>query len=143
MTTMTDVYLGWTKPYAYHRICMCHLTSKFMNRLKKKTLKNLVCRAALATEVGKFNKHMDTIVRINLEAQRLLENIHFEKWALSHDVGRRYEIMTTNMSEVFNSVLKGARSLLVIALGQLTFFKLNSYFVARREQGCNRLGSYQ
>ena len=47
--------------------------------------------------------------------------------------------MTTNMLEVFNSVLKGARSLPFIALVQLTFFRLNSYFVARREQGANRL----
>ena len=49
--------------------------------------------------------------------------------------------MTTNMSKVFNNVLKGARSLPIIALVQLTFFRLNSYFVARREQGSNRLAS--
>ena len=49
--------------------------------------------------------------------------------------------MTTNISEAFNSVLKGARSLLVTALVQLTFFRLNSYFVAKRELGANRLTS--
>ena len=49
--------------------------------------------------------------------------------------------MTTNMSEVFNSVLKGARSLPITTLVQLTFFRLNSYFVARKEQGTNRLSS--
>ena len=49
--------------------------------------------------------------------------------------------MTTNMSEVLNSVLKGARSLPVTALVQLNFFRLNSYFVARREQGYNILAS--
>ena len=70
MATMTDVHLGWIALYAYHRICMRHLTSNFMNRFKDKTLKNLVCRVALATKVGKFNKHMNTIGRINLEAQR-------------------------------------------------------------------------
>ena len=47
--------------------------------------------------------------------------------------------MTTNISEVFNNVLKGARSQPVIALVQLTFFRLNGYFVARRELGANRL----
>ena len=67
MAAMIDVHLGWTEPYAYHKICMRHLASNFMNRFKDKTLKNLVCRAALATEVGKFNKRMDTIERINLE----------------------------------------------------------------------------
>ena len=49
--------------------------------------------------------------------------------------------MTTNMSKVFNGVLKGARNLPITALVQLTFFRLNSYFVARREQGANRLTS--
>ena len=49
--------------------------------------------------------------------------------------------MKTNMAEVFNSVLKGAHILPFTALVQLTFFCLNSYFVARREQGANRLAS--
>ena len=49
--------------------------------------------------------------------------------------------MTTNMFEVFNSVLKEACSLPITALVQLTFFRLNSYFVARREQGANILSS--
>ena len=49
--------------------------------------------------------------------------------------------MTTNMSEVFNSVLKGAHNLTITALVQLTFFRLNSYFVARKKQGANRLTS--
>ena len=84
---------------------------------------------------------MTTIGRINFEAQQWLEVIPFQFWALSHDGGRRYGIMTTNMSEVFNSVLKGARSLPYTALIQLTFFRLNSYFVAKREQGANRLVS--
>ena len=69
MTSMINVHLGWTELDAYHRFCMRHLASNFMNRFKNKTLKNLACRAALATKVGKFNKHMDTIGRINLEAQ--------------------------------------------------------------------------
>ena len=45
------------------------------------------------------------------------------------------------MSEVFNCVLKGAHCLPITALVQLTFFRVNSYFVARREQGANRLTS--
>ena len=49
--------------------------------------------------------------------------------------------MTTNMSEVFNNVLKGARSLPFTVIVQLTFFRLNSYFVAIREQNANRLAS--
>ena len=139
MATMTDPHLGWAAPSASHKICMRHLASNFMTRFEDKILKNLVCKAALVSTERKFNKHMTTIVRINSEAQQWLEAIPFQLWALSHDGGRRYGIMTTNMSEVFNSVLKGARSLPFTSLVQLTFFRLNSYFVARRELGANRL----
>ena len=45
------------------------------------------------------------------------------------------------MSKVFNSILKGARSLPFTTLVQLTCFRLNSYFVERRELGANRLAS--
>ena len=69
-----------------------------------------MCRATLATKIENFNKHMNTINSINAVAQQWLKAICFEKWALSHNEGRRYGIMTTNMSEVFNNVLKRARN---------------------------------
>ena len=45
------------------------------------------------------------------------------------------------MYEVFNSVLKGPWNLPITALVQLTFFRLNSYFIARKEQSYNILAS--
>ena len=87
---------------------MYHLASNFMTRFKDKLLKNFVCRAALATKQHKFNRHMAIVGRIDSEAQQWLEAIPLEIWTLSHDGGRIYGIMTTNMSEVFSNVLKGA-----------------------------------
>ena len=57
----------------------------------------------------------------------------------SHDRGRKYDIMITNMSEVFNNVLKRTHSLPITALVQLTLFQGNSYFVMRQKQGANQL----
>ena len=139
MAAMSNPHLGWAASSA--KIFIRHLASNFMTRFKDKLLKNLVCRVALPTTQRKFNRHMATIGRINSKAQHWLETIPLELWALSHDGGRRYGIMTTNMSEVFNSDLKGARNSPIPVLVQLTFFRLNSYFVARREQGANRLAS--
>ena len=68
MATMTDVHLGWYELYVHLMICMRHLVSKFMTQFKDKILKNLVCKVALATKDEKFNKHMNTIERNNLEA---------------------------------------------------------------------------
>ena len=77
MAAMSDPHLGWVAPSAYHRICICNLTSNFMTLFKDKLLKNLVCRAALASTQRKFNKHLATTRRINSEAQQWLEAIPF------------------------------------------------------------------
>ena len=66
---MSDSHLGWVAPFAYHRICMHNLANNFMTHFKDKLLKNLVCRATLASTQRKFNKHMVIIRRINSEAQ--------------------------------------------------------------------------
>ena len=68
MIAMSDVHLGWSEPYAYHRVCMRHLANNFITRFKDKILKNLMCRAVLATKIEKFNKHMNTIRKINAVA---------------------------------------------------------------------------
>lgn len=55
-----------------------------------------------------------------------------EKWALAFDVGGwRYGIMTTNMSEGINNVLKGVCALPVSAIIEFTFYRCNKYFVDR------------
>ena len=58
---------------------MCYLASNFITRFKDKILKNIVCKVALKTKIEKFNKHFETIGRINLEEQKWLEAMPFEK----------------------------------------------------------------
>ena len=79
MAAFTDVYLGWSEPNAYHRICMLHIASNFMTHFKDKCFKQLLCRAVLETKVEKFNMHIETIGRINQDALSWLETILFEK----------------------------------------------------------------
>ncbi|KAL6560408.1 hypothetical protein OROGR_003967 [Orobanche gracilis] len=132
---------GWTEPRAYHRYCIRHLASNFNNKFHDKTLKNLLWWAANENQIRKFEKRMETIEKLNPEARKWLDAIPKEKWALAHDGGRRYGIMTTNLSEVFNSVLKGARCLPITSLVQLTFYRVNSYFTIRRQLGAERIAS--
>ena len=47
--------------------------------------------------------------------------------------------MTTNMSEVFNDVLKGAHNLSITFLIQLTFYRVNNYFTIRQKHGASQL----
>ena len=62
------------------------------------------------------------------DAHQYLKDVPKEKWALTFDKGYRYGVMTTNISECFNGVLKGARSLPIMAMVKYTWFKLNAYF---------------
>ena len=57
-----------------------------------------------------------------------------DKWTQSYDGGRHYEAMTTNISECFNGVLKGARDLPITAIVEFTWCKLVAYFHNRHKQ---------
>ncbi|RVW99497.1 Serine/threonine-protein phosphatase 7 long form-like [Vitis vinifera] len=85
IAAVNETYSGWTQPDACHRFCMRHLASNFNTKFKDKTLKDLMCRAAMES--------------------------------------------------------KGARTLPITALVQLTFYWVNSYFTVRREHGASRLAS--
>jgi hypothetical protein len=57
------------------------------------------------------------------------------KWALAFDEGdSRYGIMTTNILEVFNFILKGICVLPVCGIVDYNFHKCNEYFVNRWEK---------
>ena len=51
-----------------------------------------------------------------------------DMWTQSHDGGRRFGTMTTNISECFNDILKGAWGLPITALIEFTWSKLVEYF---------------
>ena len=57
-----------------------------------------------------------------------------DKWTQSHDGGRRYGAMTTNISECFKEVLKGACGLPIAAMIEFTWCKLVVYFHDRHKQ---------
>jgi hypothetical protein len=66
------------------------------------------------------------------------------KWALAFDEGGfRYGIMTMNISEVFNFILKGISSLPVSSIVDYTFHKCNEYFVNRWEKARQSLAKVE
>ena len=57
-----------------------------------------------------------------------------DMWTQSHDGGRRFRAMTTNISECFNGILKGARGLPIAAMVEFTWSKLVAYFHDRHKE---------
>ena len=80
---------------------------------------------------------MNEIGKLNPQAHEWLERHPLCRWTLAHDGGKRFGMLTTNMSEIFNSVLKGARFLPITACVQLTFYRVVHYFDVRRSLGHN------
>ncbi|XP_071932956.1 uncharacterized protein [Coffea arabica] len=132
ITTMSQIGSKWIEPFAYHCFCIRHLASNFNTKFHDKILKHLLVAAANENQVFKFQRKMETIGKINPKARKWLDDLPVEKWALAHDGGKRYGIMTTNLSEVFTSVLKDN------SFGATYFYCVNSYFAIRRQLAVQR-----
>nr|KAJ0210772.1 hypothetical protein LSAT_V11C400215000 [Lactuca sativa] len=116
---------------------ICLISDRHLGILKFRNseLKALAYRAGSQNQVRKFNSIMEEIRKLNPQARQWLERHPLDSWTLAHDSGRRYGLLTTNLSEIFNSVLKGARFLPITACVQLTFYRLVHYFEVRRPSG--------
>ena len=89
----------------------------------------MALKARYASKIVKFDTIMESIKQVEIEAIRNKKKVtgkdgkeknqdylpytylmgeSVDMWTQSHDGGRRFVAMTTNISECFNGVLKGA-----------------------------------
>ncbi|KAL0397854.1 UNVERIFIED_CONTAM: hypothetical protein Scaly_0233800 [Sesamum calycinum] len=125
-------------PRGVHRFCLRHVCSNFNKKFNNIRLKDLCWRAGAEVNARKFERIMTEIRELNEEAYNWLEMIDKTQWTLSHDSGWRTGILTTNMSECVNGVLKGARRLPIVAIVQITFHRSVRYFLERTTR-CHRM----
>jgi hypothetical protein len=85
------------------------------------------------TDEKDFKKKLkDLERRTNEKCKEFLKELmdEKEKWALSYDKGGKHcGYMTRNMAEIFNSILRGVRSLPVTAITSFTLYKCNEWFM--------------
>ncbi|KAL0439084.1 UNVERIFIED_CONTAM: hypothetical protein Slati_2391400 [Sesamum latifolium] len=86
---------------------------------------------------------MEEIKSHNIGAFEFLDRINKEKWTASHYGGWRTGILTTNMSECINGVLKGARRLPLTAVVEITLHHTVNYFVTRERKSHAMLSNGQ
>ncbi|KAK4395041.1 hypothetical protein Sango_1658400 [Sesamum angolense] len=104
---------------------------------------DLCWQAGSEYQLRKFNRIMEEIKKQDVKAFAYLDQINKEKWTASHDGGWRCGILTTNMSECINGVLKGARRLPVSALVEITLERTVHYFHVRAIKGQKMLQNNQ
>ncbi|CAL2268899.1 unnamed protein product [Prunus armeniaca] len=88
--------------------------------------------AAKSYSIAEFDCHFRKIKRKEHVAQ-YLEEAGLHKWSRAHMDGRRYNVMTTNIAESINSVLRFARTLPVVHLIGEIMNLLVKWFTERRE----------
>jgi hypothetical protein len=122
-------------PPLIHKWYSHHFATKIW---KKQWSKEVIVRLKVLCKVKeekKFKarlKELEKILNDDAKAWLLEQWLEKSKWALAFDDdGSRYGIMTTNISEVFNFVLKGIRALPVSGIVNYTFHKCNEYFINR------------
>ncbi|XP_022014872.1 uncharacterized protein LOC110914385 [Helianthus annuus] len=134
---ISDRHAGILKAVRATWYCLRHFINNFNDKFHNSQLKALAYRAGSQNQIRKFNSIMEEIGKINRKARQWLEQQAFDRWTFAHDGGKRYGLLITNLSEIFNSVLKGARFLPITSCVQLTFYRLVHYFDVRRPMGSN------
>ncbi|XP_020250107.1 uncharacterized protein LOC109827508 [Asparagus officinalis] len=127
-------------PHA-HRYCLRHIRDNFKKKYGNAQVQDLLWQAGCATEKYVYEQIRERIKFISRAAHDWIETSlgpnNVDKWALCEDGGRRFCMMTTNTSESFNGVLRGACDMPIQTLVAKTFYRLNKFFVRHRELGEN------
>jgi hypothetical protein len=130
-------------PPLIHRWCSRHFAT---NIWKKQRSMEVIARLKVLCKVKeekKFEarlKELEKILNDDAKAWLLEQLPEKSKWALTFEEGgSRYGIMTTNISEVFNFILKGISALPVCGIVDYTFHKCHTYFINRWEKACQSM----
>ncbi|XP_013589554.1 PREDICTED: uncharacterized protein LOC106297987 [Brassica oleracea var. oleracea] len=118
-------------PEAKHCACILHLKRNIRTYYRDKNLGFLVAKAGRAYRLADFYKIFNEIKRVNASCADYLIGIGFEHWVRSHFPGRRFNIITSNVAESWNAVLREAREYPILALVEFIRAKLMSWFSAR------------
>ncbi|TXG48397.1 hypothetical protein EZV62_027691 [Acer yangbiense] len=90
-------------------------------------------KCSKAYRVVEFNQIIAQIMGTDASVAQYLIEADPTKWARSHFDGRRYCIMTTNIAECLNGILKDARELPITKLVEHIRGLLQKWFLERRE----------
>ncbi|XP_034199156.1 uncharacterized protein LOC117614449 [Prunus dulcis] len=131
----------WNKifPTAQHGICFYHMKGNMKRTFKLKKRDHILMhfeKAAKSYSIAEFDGHFRKIKRKEHVAQ-YLEEAGLHKWSRAHMDGRRYNVMTTNIAESINSVLRFARMLSVVHLIGEIINLLVKWFNERQELALN------
>ncbi|KAL5554833.1 hypothetical protein UlMin_037069 [Ulmus minor] len=128
-------------PRAFHGVCIYHLLKNLKTKFKSKTkeLEQHYLQAAKSYNLQEFHVLFYTLCLAVPGAKEYLESVGLDRWTRSHAPCRRYNIMTTNISESFNAVLVKVRELPITTFINEVRLLCQRWFHQRRTKssGCS------
>ncbi|KAL5576769.1 hypothetical protein UlMin_018468 [Ulmus minor] len=100
-------------PNAFHELCIYHLLNNLKAKFKSKTkeLEEHYYQTSKVYSMEEFNVLFYSLCSAVSRAKKYLEEVGLDRWTCAHSPSRRYNIMTTNISESMNAVLVKVREL--------------------------------
>ncbi|XP_072064187.1 uncharacterized protein [Arachis hypogaea] len=121
----------WQPPRAWWMFCIRHIGSNFLRAFKIPHLQKLVVNIGYSRTTEEYNINYKRLEERGKAYARWCDAFGFRHWVLAFNEGHQWGHMTTNLVECINSVLKGARNLLVLALIRATYYRLNELFTRK------------
>ena len=122
-----DVANGWN-----HGYCLRHVVSNLNEKYNNKVLKDLAYKDGCQHQPQKYEWCMEELKRLNDKCVGWFTKMDTKKWTQAYDGGFRYGLLTTNIVECINGVLKVARMLPITTLVEVNFYRCVTYFEKRR-----------
>ncbi|XP_022871710.1 uncharacterized protein LOC111390826 [Olea europaea var. sylvestris] len=119
-------------PLSHHGACIWHIEKNLIARYSSSNVIFLFKRAALAYRVSKFDQLMTQIRTIRPSMASYLERAGISTWSRAHFVGNRYNVMTNNITESLNSVLRRQKSFPITLLIENITSLMQRWFYERK-----------
>ncbi|KAA0038997.1 MuDRA-like transposase [Cucumis melo var. makuwa] len=122
-------------PSAFHGLCVQHLSQNLHDKYKNDTVATLFYNASRTYRESTFVEAWRHLLAFPNGSGKYLNDVGIARWSHVHCPGRRYNMMTTNIAESMNSILKEHRDLPIASFLENVRALLQRWFWERREEG--------
>ncbi|KAA0066561.1 MuDRA-like transposase [Cucumis melo var. makuwa] len=122
-------------PSAFHGLCVQHLSQNLHDKYKNDTVATLFYNASRTYRESTFVEAWRHLLAFPNGSGKYLNDVGIARWSRVHCLGRRYNMMTTNIAESMNSILKEPRDLPIASFLENVRALLQRWFWERREEG--------
>ncbi|KAL4018522.1 hypothetical protein IC575_022120 [Cucumis melo] len=121
-------------PSAFHDLCVQHLSQNLHDKYKNDTVATLFYNASRTYRESTFVEAWRHLLAFPNGSGKYLNDVGIARWSRVHCPGRRYNMMTTNIAESMNSILKEPRDLPIASFLENVRALLQRWFWERREE---------